>query len=719
VLSLRGQSPAATQPPWQDAAQKANDARVKGHWAEADQLIQSAWANTQQSGAAEEYFPAGAQTVVNFYVSAGRGLKAEAVLHAAEAAVAQLPGQNPNRLAILSLKAQTYQNQGRAIEAEAIYEQLLPLEVKAFGQGSFEARSSLQALAHSYDGSGELEKAEALFRRLDSMSPDPLRNARPMLPGTPDKLLIMYTGRAAVVSRSWYSRSVILWPGACVLADFYDRHGRFADAEKAYQASVARAEREDAQNHGLDGALYAYQNFLQRHRRYAEAEQMQMRIIELHQNSSNPADADRNLGDRQNLAMLYMEADQFDQANKLYEQMRADLEASKGTGSEEYRGLQQNYAFALMRQQKFDAAEKLATELAQHASSEPNDYTRENALNLLAEIRDRSGDRQSAEAYRAQAAAMGKGRASAADPTGIAADIESARTLLAQGEVAQAWSRIGQALAAAESAEPFRTFDFLNQIANLGSSFPEKNADMADELIERVRAIQERVVSPTDPLYNPWLVANYYQGHGRWQEAERMWNSYMLALENANGANHPRLTVPLIEMGNLYRRQNRLQDAVATARRVLNIQEKASGPNSEPVLHTLERLGQWYFDLQDQAAAMESYERQVRLSARISGQQLSHGHVLTNAAQAYAGHQQFDRAIEWATEALNIGSQPEYAAQTQFFRGVLESIEKQKAAASQPQPPSADRGPGLNVERFGPAGGTRLFQPKKAPPPKP
>jgi hypothetical protein len=171
ALSIGAQYPAAPPAIWQDEAQKVNEAQSNGLWKKAELLIQSTWANIQRAGAAEEHFPAGVQSVVNFYLSAGQALHVEAILHAGEAQGAQLPAQHPNRLSMLSLKAQTYEAQGRAVEAQAIYEQLLPLQVKILGQDSFEARSSLQTLAHSYDRSGELEKAEALFRRLDSMSP--------------------------------------------------------------------------------------------------------------------------------------------------------------------------------------------------------------------------------------------------------------------------------------------------------------------------------------------------------------------------------------------------------------------------------------------------------------------------------------------------------------------------------------------------------------------
>ena len=83
---------------------------------------------------------------MNFYASAGQSLQSDAILHGAEAAVALLPPEHPNRLAILTLKAQTCQNQSRGVEAQASYEQVFPLHAKPFGEDSFEARGSLRTI---------------------------------------------------------------------------------------------------------------------------------------------------------------------------------------------------------------------------------------------------------------------------------------------------------------------------------------------------------------------------------------------------------------------------------------------------------------------------------------------------------------------------------------------------------------------------------------------
>lgn len=106
--------------------------------------------------------------------------------------------------------------------------------------------------------------------------------------------------------------------------------------------------------------------------------------------------------------------------------------------------------------------------------------------------------------------------------------------------------------------------------------------------------------------------------------------------------------------GESFRQAGRLVDAVTTERKVLNIEEATKGPNSEAVIQTLGLLGQLYFDLQNESAAMEVYEQQIRLDSKMLGHALQHAQTLTNVALGYADHRQFDRAIELTTEALDI-----------------------------------------------------------------
>lgn len=716
AVSLRGQYQAVQMPPWQDAAQKANDARAKGRRAEAELIIEKVWADVQRAGAGEDYFPAGVQSVVNFYDAAGRTLKANTILHAAEAAVAPLPEQHPNRLAMLTLKAQTYQNQGRAIEAQAIYEQVLPLQVKIFGEDSFESRGLLEALAHSYDNSGELEKAEALFRKLDGAEARVIQSEKIRPPAFKGQVMIVVSGRIASMSRAGFAISLPFPAAQSPLGEFCDRHGRFAEAEKAFQEAIASAERDTSQNFGLVGALGAYESYLERHRRYREAQQVEMHIIQVHDGPAGAPNLNHSSGDHVALARLYVDGGQFEEANKVFDQVLSETEASTGRDTDEYRNLQMNYAFALMRQKKFDAAEKIAREIAQNAPANSNDYARENALNLLAQIRGQAGDHQGAEAYRARAAARLNLRFQAPEANSVTADLERARALLEQHKIDQAWSQIDHALGTAESAEPYQTLGFLNEIAGLGGSFPPERGAMADQLMERIAAVQDRTLSPADPLYNPGLVANYYQSGGRWAEAERRWSHYIQALEEADGPNDPRLVQPLLDLANLFRRQNRSDDSLAAIKRALNIQEKTKGPNSGDVSQILGTLAQLYFDVQNETAAMEAYERQIRLSRRISGRALPDAQTLTDIAQAYAQHREFDRAIELATEALDIASQPEYAEQVQFFRNNLEAIQRQKAAALQAPNPTANKW--FNTDRFARPGGTHLY-PSRTPAPNP
>jgi tetratricopeptide (TPR) repeat protein len=663
ALGLVADYSAAETPSWQELTVAANEAQSRGLWAAAEQYMEEAWTVIQRTGAGEEDFPSGVEMVVNFYNAEGQGLKADAVLRGAETAVEQLPPRHPNRLAILTIKAQTYDGQGRAIEALPVHEQLLSIQVKMYGPDSMEARGSLEMLAHSHDRSGELEKAEALFQRLNSMT---FRDSQ--------RLVVIDGPRFHRRGRFCCASFGVTGVESSSLADFYDRHGRFADAEKAYQAAIARAERDDAEKHGLEAALGAYQNFLRSHRRFAEAQQIQARIMERHQNTGNPPDPYLDFADRVGQASLYLEAEQYDEANKVYEKALTHF----GTDSGQYGNLLQNYASALIQQGKLDQAEGLVQELEQHATSDPNDYTHEGALSLLAQIREKAGDQKGGEAYRTELTAIQRSRGSVNDFAAISDDIAGAQASLSQGNVDQAWSTIERVLTRIES-EGILYMGFLNQVAGLSGSFPEKNRELADRLIDRVLAIQDRMLPPSHPLYDPGLAANYARHP---VDAARIWSKHILALESANGSDSLRLVDPLNQLANLLQ-QERPREAAAMVRRALNVQEKTSGPNSEAVLSTLARLASMYFDVGDLAGALEACEREIGLSGRLYGRTTTHAHNLASAAQIYAQWQQFDHALELAREALEIASQPEYASETEFFRGLLDTLEKQKAAVVQ------------------------------------
>lgn len=80
-------------------------------------------------------------------------------------------------------------------------------------------------------------------------------------------------------------------------------------------------------------ALGAYEHFLQEHHHYREAKQVQIRVIQLRQNSGLEPNANRDVTEHVNLVNIYMDAGQFDRANKVFDQARVELETSPGAGS--------------------------------------------------------------------------------------------------------------------------------------------------------------------------------------------------------------------------------------------------------------------------------------------------------------------------------------------------------------------------------------------------
>jgi tetratricopeptide (TPR) repeat protein len=296
----------------------------------------------------------------------------------------------------------------------------------------------------------------------------------------------------------------------------------------------------------------------------------------------------------------------------------------------------------------------------------------------MAQIREKAGDQQGAGAYRAELTAIQSSRTAANETSGINEDIASAQALLSQGHLDQAWSKIESALSRIDS-EGLRNIGYLGQIVNLSGAFAEKNGELADQFIERVQTIQDRKLPAAHPLYNPWLIANYDR-HGDQASIARIWSKYFLAIESANGPDSPRLVDPLNQIANVLQAQEGGRPAITAVRRVLTIQERTSGENSEAVIQTLTWLGSMYFGLGNPSAAMEAYEREISMSRRFYGASRNHAINLSKTAQSFSQWRQFDRAMELANEALDIMSKPEHASELEFFRGIMATIEKQKAA---------------------------------------
>src|SRR5215472_7250917 len=111
ALALHAQNQTAADESLSSALQNADETLAKGRFAEGQELLQSIWRLVQLEGPGNERYPSNVQRVVNAYTSIGQDLKAGQILHDAELSVAKLPPAHPVRLSILTLKAQTYNNQ--------------------------------------------------------------------------------------------------------------------------------------------------------------------------------------------------------------------------------------------------------------------------------------------------------------------------------------------------------------------------------------------------------------------------------------------------------------------------------------------------------------------------------------------------------------------------------------------------------------------------------
>ena len=685
IVAACSGSVAQTTPVWQELVQRAEQARAEGRAAEAEALIQKAWSNVQATGPAPESFISGAQAVIGVLISSGGELSANRILHAAETAVETLPANHPNRLNVLVLRAQTLNSEQRTVEAAQAYEQVLARQIKLAGEDSAEVSNTLKILAALYDESGDLDKTEAILKRVESTTfrQQPVGGIRGGVTGG----IIILGNRGG-----WFDRRIFY--GEAALGDFYERHGRFADAEQAWQAAIERAKQKSSEPGALTSALRGYGQFLRNRRRFPEAEQLELQVIEADR-AANPETPVMVIGERENLASIYADAGDFAAANSTYDSLRSEFLNSSGAESPEYRGIQQNYFFMLSREQKFDQATQIAQDMLGSSAPDNSDGNRQSALSLLGQVSQQRGDQESALRYQEQVDELNGAQQNAWDPEGIGAEIEHARQLIQQGKIDDAYALIAHAQSSAENGNTVHAANFLPQIANLASSFPDKERERADEIVSRASAAYTERVSPTSPMYYPWVFLSYNSGHGRAGEAERLLDAWLTGVEQANGPDSPRLIQPLQNAANLFSEQNQPDQALRYLLRALEIAERSQGANSREAENIQWPLATAYMNLNQWPSAVETFNRVLAMSRLIDGPTIAYANTLSNASNAFAGHGQYDCAMAFLGRAIEIARAEEPATMQAFEQNLTWMRSQKLAAAKQNQSSEAEACPAI------------------------
>ena len=159
--------------------------------------------------------------------------------------------------------------------------------------------------------------------------------------------------------------------------------------------------------------------------------------------------------------------------------------------------------------------------------------------------------------------------------------------------------------------------------------FAQRSLEIAEKTFGRNDA------AVTIPLVN---LGTLYRQQGRYADAEPLLKRALTIREKGLGPDHPYVASSLNSLADLYRVQGRYADAEPLFKRALAIREKALGPSHPEVATTLNDLAALYRNQGRYADAEPLYQRSLAISEKVLGpDNLSVAAILSNLAVLYRG----------------------------------------------------------------------------------
>jgi hypothetical protein len=386
--------------------------------ANAAALAEKGWTAVKAAGPADPGFLDGVDTAARIFSVLGRDLRAEAIYTDGEA-LCDTPGLEIVRLRLQYMHADYFIGRSRYVKAEAVLRSSLASENRRPRKSSLYV-AFLQSLAFVREQEGDLDDAEALYRRTVGYPP-------PDLSGVVNR----------TISFGKLPLPFIGEPRASMAA-FYSNHGRLQDAEALYCEQLAQGAQTD------DERLIAMRQlagFLSAHGSNTEALAIEGQILGLREAQALATPKLDNLlaNERNTMAQMEVAAGRGEDAKALLESQLQQAELQHGRNSREY-GYALNYLFENRRSAgDYDAAEKLAREnirrTVENAAADPEEPI--SAVFRLAEVRRAQGQVAEADALTKQGVEMNRAAHPQLQPAHTG-QFEHAEALVRMGKPAEA-----------------------------------------------------------------------------------------------------------------------------------------------------------------------------------------------------------------------------------------------------------------------------------------
>lgn len=624
VLALSAQAPApVAQPEWLAELQKIQREIGEAPLGSLEPRVERAWRAALETPEHRD-FPMAVQMVAGVYQSQGYDLKAEQVWRQALAAVPA--GAARTRRNLTAQLAAHFENAQQLLKALAVREEMAKQPPVADDpSGNYEATS----LAALYERLGQAERAEAAWKEAAA------KQFAPRAQNTPG--FFWHGNRGGTGS---------------VLASFYTRQGRFAEAEQLYTKDLAGAAQGGSAQE-WSGAANGYVDFLLQQRRFDEAIALVRQSILRLEGSSEPQAAQAALSKRQQLVYLLRQAGRPEEALSLGKEA-VELAQARGVGSPEHIQATGALVETLIAHGRLDEAERAVAGMREAAAADQHSarFHESMAAQMLARIRDMQKRPEEARQL----------RESAGIPHPLAQRELTIFDLAGPAQQAALRGDIDGAIAASEKAAALaseRGRSHPQEVAaliGLASALTNvrREAEARRMVVEAHRILEE---APDHPRVAEAL-GSIIPALAQWgmaAEAERALVRQEKILAAAKGSDSPALNAVSYGRITMMQRDSNWAGVIEERRRMLSRVEKATGPGSRESLYALREVA-WAYPVlnnwpEEEAVLAALAERTVNVCGASS---LETAHIRVHMANRASQNRRFDEALTWMDRAIEI-----------------------------------------------------------------
>jgi len=537
--------------------------------------------------------------------------------------------EHPDTLTSMHNLSAVYCAQARYDQAEQLIIKTLEIRCRILGEEHPDTLASMNGLAVVYKAQGRWDEAEQLHVEVLEIRRRVLGEEHPDTLGSIKKLANVYLAQARYdEAEQLYIKVLEIQrrvlgeehPSTLLsmnnLAVLYRDQAHYDEA-KQLQSKVLEIQRRvlGEEHPATLGSINNLANVYLAQGRSDEAEQLYIKVLEIRRRVLGEEHPD-TLGSMHNLAVLYKDQGHYDEAEQLYVKV---LETQRQVLGEEHRetlGSMHDLAWLYRLQSRYEEAEQLLTEtleIRRRVLGEEHPDTLGSMINL-ANVYKAQGRRDEAEQLRVKT-------------------LENSRRVLGE--------------------EHPDTLIAMNNLANMYQA--QGRWDEAEQLHSKVLEIRRRVLGEEHPrtLNSMKNLAVVYTHQGRHEEAELLLVKALEMHRRVLGEEHPDTLKCMHGLARVYRARDRYYEAEQLYVKTLEIQRRVLGEEHPDTLGSMNNLA-WLKATCPSPQVRNGIEALAYATKACELTDWKDANHLDTLAAAYAEAGDFDSAVKWQREAIDL-----------------------------------------------------------------